>query len=89
MSRIGESDVILFENPVSTPHTAFEIGQVYKDPTVMYLEDIFTVQANLTGNPAISLPLGMHSNGFPISMHLMADNFNEAGLIAFSKHLSK
>ena len=73
----------------TTPHTAFEIGQVYKDPTVMYLEDIFTVQANLTGNPAISLPLGMHSNGLPISMHLMADNFNEAGLIAFSKYLSK
>jgi aspartyl-tRNA(Asn)/glutamyl-tRNA(Gln) amidotransferase subunit A len=73
----------------TTPHTAFETGKAYKDPTIMYLEDIFTAQANLAGNPAISLPLGRHSNGLPISMHLMADNFNEAGLIAFSKHISK
>ena len=73
----------------TTPHTAFKIGKIHKDPTVMYLEDIFTAQANLTGNPAISLPLGTHSNGLPISIHIMAENFNEAGLIAFSKHLSK
>ncbi len=72
----------------TTPHTAFEIGQKYKDPTVMYLEDIFTAQANLAGNPAISLPLGKHSNGLPIGLHLMADNFKEKDLLAFSKHLS-
>jgi aspartyl-tRNA(Asn)/glutamyl-tRNA(Gln) amidotransferase subunit A len=73
----------------TTPHTPFKIGQKYKDPTVMYLEDIFTVQANLAGNPAISLPLGKHSNGMPIGLHLMADNFKEADLISFSKYLSK
>ena len=72
----------------TTPHTPFKIGQKYKDPTVMYLEDIFTVQANLAGNPAISLPLGKHSNGLPIGLHLMADNFKEADLISFSKYLS-
>ena len=54
----------------------------------MYLEDIFTVQANLAGNPAISLPLGKHSNGLPIGLHLMADNFKEKELLAFSKHLA-
>ena len=72
----------------TTPHTPFKIGQKHKDPTVMYLEDIFTVQANLAGNPAISLPLGKHSNGLPIGLHIMADNFKEADLISFSKYLS-
>ena len=71
----------------TTPHTAFEIGQNYKDPTVMYLEDIFTVQANLSGNPAISLPLGKHTNNLPIGLHIMADNFKESNLISFSKSL--
>jgi len=72
----------------TTPHTPFEIGQRHKDPTIMYLEDIFTVQANLAGNPAISLPLGKHSNGLPIGLHVMADNFKEGDLLAFSKYLS-
>jgi len=72
----------------TTPHTPFEIGKKQTDPTVMYLEDVFTVQANLAGNPAISLPLGKHSNGLPIGLHLMADNFKEADLFAFSKYLS-
>ena len=71
----------------TTPHTAFDLGKKYTDPTVMYLEDIFTVQANLSGNPAISLPLGTHSNGLPIGLHLMADHFKEAELFSFSKQL--
>ncbi len=72
----------------TTPHTPFEIGTKHTDPTVMYLEDIFTVQANLAGNPAISIPLGKHSNGLPIGLHLMAGHFKEADLLAFSNHLS-
>ena len=72
----------------TTPHTAFKIGKKHKDPTVMYLEDIFTVQANLSGNPAISLPLGKHTNGLPIGLHLMSDRFKELELIKFSKYLS-
>ena len=71
----------------TTAHTAFNIGQKHKDPTVMYLEDIFTVQANLSGNPAISLPLGKHTNGLPIGLHIMADSFQEGKLLAFSKYL--
>ena len=71
----------------TTPHTAFGIDQQHKDPTVMYLEDIFTVQANLAGNPAVSLPLGQHSNGLPIGLHIMADNFKESELLSFSKYL--
>ena len=73
----------------TTPHTAFKIGGQKEDPTVMYLEDIFTVQANLCGAPAISLPLKKHSNGLPIGLHIMADNFKEKDLFAFSKFLYK
>jgi len=73
----------------TTPHTAFEIGTKQTDPTVMYLEDIFTAQANLAGNPAISIPILNHSNGMSIALHIMADNFKEADLLAFSKYLIK
>ena len=71
----------------TTPHTAFNIGKKYSDPTEMYLEDIFTVQANLSGNPAISIPIWTHSNGLPIGLHLMADHFKEAELLSFSRAL--
>ncbi len=71
----------------TTPHTAFSADKKYKDPTTMYLEDIYTVHANLSGNPAISLPLMKHSNGMPIGIQVMADNFKEKELIAFSKNL--
>jgi aspartyl-tRNA(Asn)/glutamyl-tRNA(Gln) amidotransferase subunit A len=53
----------------------------------MYLEDIFTVQANITGLPAISLPLGKHSNGLPFGVQLMARKYDEMTLLAFSEKL--
>ncbi|MGY8987656.1 MAG: amidase family protein, partial [Flavobacteriales bacterium] len=71
----------------TTPHTAFDLGQKHKDPTVMYLEDIFTVQANLSGHPAISLPLFKHSNGMPFALQLLAKNFEEQKLLSFSNYL--
>ena len=73
----------------TTPHTPFDIGQKRQDPTKMYLEDIFTVQANLSGNPAISIPVDTHTNGLPISMHIMASHFNEKNLLAFAKMFYK
>jgi aspartyl-tRNA(Asn)/glutamyl-tRNA(Gln) amidotransferase subunit A len=71
----------------TTPHTAFEIGQINDDPTKAYLEDIFTVHANLTGCPAISLPISKHSNGFPFGLQLMAPSFQDSDLLSFSKYL--
>jgi aspartyl-tRNA(Asn)/glutamyl-tRNA(Gln) amidotransferase subunit A len=71
----------------TTPGTAFKFGQKGADPIAMYLEDIFTVQANITGLPAISLPMGKHSNGLPFGVQLMTKNFAEADLFAFSKEL--
>ena len=60
----------------TTPGTAFEKNAV-KDPIQMYLQDIFTVHSNLTGNPAISIPFRVHSNGLPYGIQLMADCFQE------------
>lgn len=71
----------------TTPTTAFEIGANTSDPITMYLQDIFTVQANLSGNPAISLPLGNHSNGLPFGIQVMGKHFDEAGLLSFSDYL--
>lgn len=71
----------------TTPTTAFEIGANVADPITMYLQDIFTVQANLSGNPAISLPLGNHSNGLPFGIQAMGKHFDEAGLLSFSDYL--
>ena len=71
----------------TTPHTAFSIGNQVNDPIKMYLEDIFTAQFNLTGHPAISLPIGEHSNGMPFGIQLVAGNFQEAKLLSFSCNL--
>lgn len=65
----------------STPGTAFEFGKNSADPIKMYLEDIFTVQAPIVGIPAISVPSGTHSNGLPMGLQLMANNFEEANLL--------
>jgi len=72
----------------TTPHVAFKIGEDYKDPTQMYLEDIFTVLANLSGNPAISLPLFDHPSKLPYGIQIMSGNFEEESLLCFSKEIS-
>ena len=72
--------------PVS-PTTAFGIGEKTKDPIEMYLSDIYTVMANLAGLPAISLPLGKHSNSLPFGIQMIAAKFKEEKLLAFSKYL--
>jgi aspartyl-tRNA(Asn)/glutamyl-tRNA(Gln) amidotransferase subunit A len=71
----------------TTPSTAFKIGENTSDPIKMYLEDIYTVLANLSGLPAISLPLGKHSNGLPFGLQLTGRNFDEARLLQFSSVL--
>jgi aspartyl-tRNA(Asn)/glutamyl-tRNA(Gln) amidotransferase subunit A len=73
----------------TTPSTAFKIGENTKDPITMYLQDIFTVHANLAGIPAISLPLGNHSNGLPFGVQLMSKRFSDAELLELSNHLMK
>ena len=68
--------VDLIACPVA-PTTAFAIGQHGDDPLAMYLEDVFTLPANLAGIPGISLPVGFDSDGLPIGMQLMAPHLGE------------
>ena len=70
----------------TTPDVAFELNGM-KDPIQMYLQDIFTVHANLTGNPAISLPLGKNENGLPFGFQVMANHFKEKEMFDFSDYL--
>ncbi len=73
----------------TTPNTAFDIGLKNEDPTIAYLEDIYTVHANLAGVPAISLPLWKSKKNMPIGIQLMAPAFKEQDLLTFSKYLMK
>lgn len=71
----------------TTPTPAFKIGEK-KDPLSMYLEDIFTVTANLTGAPALSVPMGVASRDgkeLPLGLHLTAPHGAEQSLFAAGK----
>ena len=68
----------------TVPSTAFKIGEKSDDPIEMYLADIFTVFANLTAIPAISLPLFWHSNGLPYGLQVMTKRFSELYLLQLS-----
>lgn len=78
-------DVIL--TPAS-PFTAFKIGEKSSDPLQMYLSDIYTTSANLAGIPGISIPIGTDSEGLPIGLQLLADQFNEEILLQTAKQIN-
>ncbi len=69
----------------STPGVAFAHGANSADPIKMYLEDIYTVQANIAGIPAISIPAGVNENNMPFGLQLMAAPFQEEVLLASAK----
>ncbi len=71
----------------TTPSTAFKFGEHSNDPVAMYLEDLFTVQASVSGVPSISIPNGEDKNGLPIGLQIMANSFKEADLYAFANYL--
>lgn len=64
----------------TSPTPAFEIGRI-ADPLTMYLQDIYTIPANLAGLPALSLPSGYNSQGLPFSIQLMAPQGGDARLL--------
>jgi aspartyl-tRNA(Asn)/glutamyl-tRNA(Gln) amidotransferase subunit A len=70
----------------ATPSTAFRLGEKTNNPVEMYLADVFTVLANLTGNPAICFPIGKDKSGLPIGIQLLANHFEEKKLLEFSHH---
>jgi aspartyl-tRNA(Asn)/glutamyl-tRNA(Gln) amidotransferase subunit A len=72
----------------TTPTPAFPIGSKSSDPYEMYLSDIFTVTANLTGVPAMSVPVGC-VDGLPVGGQLMARHFQEADMFAAAYGLER
>src|SRR5439155_12067483 len=59
------------------PSAAFAIGEKSDDPIAMYLNDVFTVPANLAGLPAISVPAGLSADGLPIGLQVIGRAFDE------------
>ena len=72
----------------TTPTPAFKLRKHRSNPIEMYLEDLFTVQANISGIPAISIPNGVDSQGLPIGLQILSMSYSEQNLLAFSKYLS-
>ncbi|MDR3574253.1 MAG: Asp-tRNA(Asn)/Glu-tRNA(Gln) amidotransferase subunit GatA [Anaerolineaceae bacterium] len=60
-----------------TPTTAFRLGEHTNDPLAMYLEDVFTLPANLAGVPGLAFPVGFDNLGLPVGMQLMGAHFRE------------
>jgi len=70
----GEVDALLTP---STPSAAFAVGERSDDPIAMYLNDIFTVPANLAGLPGISVPAGLSADGLPLGLQVLGPAFDE------------
>jgi len=73
----GECDLML--GPTA-PTTAFGIGEKNDDPITMYLNDIYTIGANLAGLPAMSIPCGF-AGGLPVGLQLIGPHFSEARML--------
>ncbi|HSD49063.1 MAG TPA: Asp-tRNA(Asn)/Glu-tRNA(Gln) amidotransferase subunit GatA [Actinomycetota bacterium] len=74
------TDFDVLVSPTS-PTTAFRIGERADDPLSMYLSDVFTIPANLSGMPAISIPSGLDETGLPVGVQLTAPILGEAILL--------
>jgi aspartyl-tRNA(Asn)/glutamyl-tRNA(Gln) amidotransferase subunit A len=77
-SAFGAVDVVAMP---TSPTPAFRLGEKTSDPLQMYLADIFTVSANLTGSPALSIPCGFTSDRLPIGLQLTGRTFDEATIL--------
>jgi aspartyl-tRNA(Asn)/glutamyl-tRNA(Gln) amidotransferase subunit A len=69
----------------TAPSSAFEIGKI-QDPLQMYLQDIYTIPANLAGLPALSLPSGFCSKGRPFGLHLTGPFLHDADVLRVAHH---
>lgn len=73
----------------TAPNFPWKIGSKIDDPVSVYMSDIFTVLANLTGIPAISIPLSGNAPTRPIGLQIMSNKFEEPKLLEFATYLSK
>ena len=73
----------------TTPSAAFARGENMDDPIKMYLNDLFTVPANLAGVPAASVPVGLDANGLPLGLQVIGKPFDEETVFAVSAALEQ
>ncbi|MGE0743026.1 MAG: Asp-tRNA(Asn)/Glu-tRNA(Gln) amidotransferase subunit GatA [Hyphomonadaceae bacterium] len=73
----------------ATPSAAFALGEKSGDPVAMYLNDIFTVTANLAGLPALALPAATDANGLPLGLQVIGKALDEESVFAVSAALEK
>jgi aspartyl-tRNA(Asn)/glutamyl-tRNA(Gln) amidotransferase subunit A len=74
-AALEKADVIVTP---TTPGAAFGLGEKVDDPLAMYLSDVFTTPASLTGLPAVAVPSGLDDQGLPLSLQVMGRSFDEA-----------
>jgi aspartyl-tRNA(Asn)/glutamyl-tRNA(Gln) amidotransferase subunit A len=86
MNAFNEADVLLTP---TTPTSAFAFGEEPKDPVTMYLNDVFTVTANIAGLPGISVPVDLDSLGRPLGLQLIAPHFKEELLVQVGSALEE
>ncbi|MEA2082414.1 MAG: Asp-tRNA(Asn)/Glu-tRNA(Gln) amidotransferase subunit GatA [Elusimicrobiota bacterium] len=78
-------DVII--SPTS-PRTAFKLGEL-TDPLSLYLQDVFTIPANMAGLPAVSIPCGNAADGLPVGFQIMAPRFKDRFMIDTAKRFEE
>jgi aspartyl-tRNA(Asn)/glutamyl-tRNA(Gln) amidotransferase subunit A len=74
-AALAKADVVVTP---TTPGAAFGLGEKVDDPLAMYLSDIFTTPASLTGLPAVAVPSGFDDQGLPLSLQIVGRSFDEA-----------
>jgi aspartyl-tRNA(Asn)/glutamyl-tRNA(Gln) amidotransferase subunit A len=78
LQAFAEVDAVI--GPTS-PTTAFKLGEKLDDPLAMYLNDVYTVPANLAGLPGLSVPCGFDARGLPIGLQLTGRAFEEETIL--------
>jgi aspartyl-tRNA(Asn)/glutamyl-tRNA(Gln) amidotransferase subunit A len=73
----------------TAPSAAFAIGENMGDPVAMYLNDVFTVPANLAGLPAISVPAGLSEDGLPLGLQVIGRAFDEVTVLRVAEALER
>lgn len=93
-SRILEDFTTAFEDvdvllTPTAPNAAFPVGAKMDDPIAMYLNDVFTVPANLAGLPGISVPAGLDKDGLPLGLQIVGKPFDEETLFRAAQALEQ
>ena len=73
----------------TAPSAAFAQGEKMDDPVQMYLNDVFTVPADLAGVPAMSVPAGLDANGLPLGLQVIGKPFDEETVFAVGAALER